>query len=126
VNVPEQLAQGTWHLALTDLVVSGGIVSSDAVSRHVDIQLLGVQLKDNYAATAQQDTVVVASFARNATSMTMTRDITASTFGIPLADFGQLRGRQVTVVLRDGDGAIHPNSGISHWRAVLAFYLLDD
>lgn len=126
VNCPEELAQGRWMVAADSVVMSGNAAASTNANRICDVHLTGIPLRDNYDATPQQDSSLLASLVRGAPTAYWSRPITMDTVGVPLADLGQLRGRRITVDLRNGDGAPLGDNGLTHWRLSLVFWRLNE
>lgn len=125
VNIPEELEAGMYCIAAETVVVSGATPSTTAADRIVDFHLQGLALRDSYNASSSGDSTLLVSHVRTAASTMWTRDVSTKTLGIPLADLGQIRGRNISIILRNGDGVIHPNDGVTNWRLVLVIYRID-
>ena len=125
LNIPEELEAGVWHVCADTVTVSGSAPSAAAADRIVDFHVQGLPLRDNYTASSAGESTLLVSHARTASTSSWTRNVTTSTLGTPLADLGQIRGRQIIVSLRNGANVLHPDNGVTNWRLVLCFYLHD-
>ena len=125
LSVPEELEAGMYCMCPETVVVSGGTPSTNAEDRIIDFHVQGLALRDNYEATSAHESTLLLSHVRTGAVSMWTREVTTKTLGIPICDLGQIRGRNVSIILRNADGVIHPDNGVTDWRIVLVFYRVD-
>jgi hypothetical protein len=126
LNAPEEMSQGVWHMQVETLVMSGNTAATSNADKINDFHVTGLPLRDTYECTPQQDSTMLLSVVRAANTLSMHRTVTNDSLGVPLCDVGQMRQRRITVSVRNGDGNLLADAGLTHWRMVLVFYLLDD
>lgn len=126
LNAPEEMSPGLWCMQVETIVMSGDDAAITNADRVCDFHVSGIPIRDSYECTQQQDSTLLLSTVRYAGTYTFARNVTFESLGVPLADVGQLRGRRVTVTIRNGNGVALQDDGLTHWRMVVVFYLLDD
>lgn len=125
MNAPEELNPGKWHMHVQEMVMSGNTPPAGNADRIHDFYIQGIPIRDAYECTPQQDSNLLISTVRGAATVFINRPVASDHLGVVLSDVGQLRGRQITVTVRNGAGALLTDNGLTHWRAVLVFNLLD-
>lgn len=125
INAPEELAQGVWMMQVESVVMSGNTAATSNADKINDFHVTGLPLRDTYECTNQQDSTLLLSVVRGANTFSMHRNVTNDSLGVPLCDLGQLRQRRITLSVRNGDGVLLDDAGLTHFRLVLVFYLAD-
>lgn len=125
INVPEELEQGLWMVTAESVVMSGNAAAATNTDRINNFYVSGLPLRDSFECTAAQESALLLSTVRNANTHTFVRNVCKDSLGIPLADLGQIRGRRVVINVRNGDGNLLGDSGLTHWTMGLVFYRFD-
>lgn len=121
VDIPREIGDG-YHLAVETFWLSGTTAPTGSVDRIYNFRMLGIPLKDNYAATPNPESDIIFSTVRQTDTLYITRHVSCDKIGIPLSDLGQIRNRPVRVIVTDGTNAPHSDSGLTTWCMQLCFY----
>lgn len=126
INAPQELHPGRWCMCVDNIVLAGDAVPTANESTIIDFHVAsGLPIRHSYDCTTDGESTSIACVVRTAENMHVMRSVSNETLGIPLNDLGQLRQRRVTINILNGNGVLHTEPGLSHWKLGVCFYLLD-